>query len=202
MANTPKLNLAKPAGADFALVSVLNGNMDILDEAVLLTASQTLTNKTLSSPTFSSGAVVGAAIAAGAVTSDKANLTNSTNQLSADVTCTNANTFYDGPSLSLAAGTWLLIGHVQVRNSGGSFMTAKLWDGTTAVDSGEAFFDIASASASKQISLTGVVAPTGTTTYKISVASVTGSSTGLIQADCPDNGAGHTASTLVALRIA
>lgn len=34
MANTTNLNLVKPAGTDHALVSVINGNMDIIDSKV------------------------------------------------------------------------------------------------------------------------------------------------------------------------
>ena len=34
MANTTNLNLVKPAGTDYALVSVINGNMDIIDSKV------------------------------------------------------------------------------------------------------------------------------------------------------------------------
>ena len=34
MANTTNLNLVKPAGTDYALVSVINGNMDIIDNKV------------------------------------------------------------------------------------------------------------------------------------------------------------------------
>ena len=34
MANTTNLNLVKPAGTDYALVSVINGNWDIIDSKV------------------------------------------------------------------------------------------------------------------------------------------------------------------------
>jgi hypothetical protein len=34
MANTTNLNLVKPAGTDYALVSVINSNMDIIDSKV------------------------------------------------------------------------------------------------------------------------------------------------------------------------
>lgn len=34
MANTTNLNLVKPSGTDYALVSVINGNMDIIDSKV------------------------------------------------------------------------------------------------------------------------------------------------------------------------
>lgn len=64
-----------------------------------------------------------------------ASLTCSENFLVADVAMTNANQYYDGPSLSLAAGTWLLMGQVLCTASG--TVTAKLWDGTTVYASGE-----------------------------------------------------------------
>lgn len=50
---TPLLSLVKPDGSDAAQISVINGNMDILDNAVTLAGGQTLTNKTLTSPTMS-----------------------------------------------------------------------------------------------------------------------------------------------------
>jgi hypothetical protein len=52
---TSLLSLLKPDGADLINVqTALNNNLDILDQAVLLTASQTLTNKTINSPSISS----------------------------------------------------------------------------------------------------------------------------------------------------
>lgn len=59
---TPKLGLQKPLGPDilrdFLKGTIAGGGLhasfDILDEAVLLTAAQTLTNKTLTTPTVAS----------------------------------------------------------------------------------------------------------------------------------------------------
>jgi len=68
---TPKLILNKPDGGDLINVTTaLNNNYDILDEAVLLTASQTLTNKTLTSPVINSMVIAsgGLTISAGGLT--------------------------------------------------------------------------------------------------------------------------------------
>jgi len=54
---TPLLSLVKPAGSDAAAISVLNGNMDTLDNAATLTGSQTLTGKTLTSPHMTTAVV-------------------------------------------------------------------------------------------------------------------------------------------------
>jgi hypothetical protein len=52
--------------------------------------------------------------------------------LAAPVTTTTAGTWYDGPSVSLAAGTWFVTATVTGANaSGGATLFAvKLWDGT------------------------------------------------------------------------
>lgn len=67
--STPKLGLQKPLGPDILrdyLKGVIGGGglhatFDILDEAVLLTATQTLTNKTLTNPVLVSPAYSGSA---------------------------------------------------------------------------------------------------------------------------------------------
>jgi hypothetical protein len=124
--------------------------------------------------------------------------TTSTNQLAADVTMTSANTYYDGPSLTLTAGTYLLVGHVTCMITGNTGQyTAKLWDGTTVTDS--AAQTQSSNTFPVSLSVCAVVTPTGSTTYKISVAS--GTAGGKILAAAPTNAAGNTASTLVATKL-
>lgn len=122
------------------------------------------------------------------------------NQLSADVAMTLANTAYDGPSVTLTPGTWLLIGTVTVLGpAGASKLTAKLWDGTTVESSSEQALDAATAGS---ITLVGIVTltPTSVLTYKITCLNTVAA--GTIKAAAPDNAAGNTASTLVAMRIA
>jgi hypothetical protein len=126
-----------------------------------------------------------------------------TNQLAADVAMTNANTYYDGPAVTLSVGTWFLTGTVTVDgNVGPAEATGKLWDGTTVGASAEAL--VYGGAAGREVSLIAlswvVVVAAGTPTWKISVA---GNGTGAaIKAAAPENAAGNTASTLIAIRIA
>jgi hypothetical protein len=125
-------------------------------------------------------------------------LTTAEADLGADVTMTTSGTGYDGPSISLAAGTWLIVGTVTLHdpNEGVNFV-AKLWDGTTVESSAQATtsngFVIA-------LTVSGIVSPGSTTTYKITVTGNGASS--LIKAAATVNGAGNNASHIRAIRIA
>lgn len=59
MAITPKLGLKQPALDDPALVTDLNDNMTILDNAVTATSVATLTNKTLTAPIITNPTITG-----------------------------------------------------------------------------------------------------------------------------------------------
>jgi hypothetical protein len=100
-------------------------------------------------------------------------LTSSSNYLSAGVTMTTANTDYDGPSLSLAAGTWLLIGVVYMTTGTTAALAwrVKLWDGTTVVSSARHESEGTAQPAATSIPVSGIVSPASTTTYKITVQS-------------------------------
>lgn len=117
-------------------------------------------------------------------------------QLASPVTMTSANTFYNGPSVSLAAGTWLIIASVQVDLPGAANVTVKLWNGTTVYASGEMQVG---GGYNQQIAIGYIVTLGTTTTVKISVASNgTGCS---ILAAAPDNGAGNNASSIFAVTV-
>jgi hypothetical protein len=131
-------------------------------------------------------------------------LTNLVGQLSADVTMTTASTFYDGPSVSLTAGTWLLNGSVDLQTTSTASavnFTCKLWDGTTVKAAGYvAIGAVASAAVrNEQMALTGIASPTGAATWKISCTSTTASQ--IIKAAPNNNSPGNYASTLTAVRI-
>lgn len=119
------------------------------------------------------------------------------NSLGADVNLNNTGNYFDGPSVSLGAGTWLLSGTVTVRDTAGAAdFAAKLWDGSTVAASAESV--TGSSSQHNTIALSAVVSPTATTTYKISVKDTT-STSGLIKF----NASGESKdSTLTAVRIA
>lgn len=126
-------------------------------------------------------------------------LTTSTNQLGANVTMTNPNQFYDGPSLSLATGTWLLVASIYWSGEGsGSQGTAKLWDGSTVISSAVGYAP--SGTGRVSIPLVGTVVLGGTTTIKVSMASDGGSTKMLAAANA--NSAGNNACTLTAVKIA
>lgn len=124
----------------------------------------------------------------------------SENYLGGNVTMTLANTFYDGPSLSLVAGTYLVTGHVFLVG-GANWFTVKLWDGVSSI------YDAAGAwnptgTTGITVPVSGVMVLASTTTIKISAAhNTTG---GVIEATPFTDNAGLTnkASHLVALRIA
>lgn len=127
-----------------------------------------------------------------------ATATSSLTLLGATVTMTLANTYYDGASVSLAAGTWLLVAVCTINDptSTGGNTTAKLWDGTTVLVSTAAQ---ATAGGVQCMTLAAVVSPVGTTTYKVSAASTQTGHT--IVAAAPNNGAGNNANSITAVKL-
>jgi hypothetical protein len=93
--------------------------------------------------------------------------------LAADVPMPAANTFYDGPSVVLSAGTWLLIGQLQFLDpvGGQGVLSTKLWDGTTvAANTHHPQFSVPTWLGASTLSAVVVVA-SGTPTWKMSAAS-------------------------------
>lgn len=123
-------------------------------------------------------------------------LTYSSNYLAANVTMTLANTYYDGPSLALGAGTYLLVGQITGYQTGE--WTIKLWDGTTVISS---MSQTAGAGYRSNLSISGIVVLAGAATWKISAACNAASC--VMEATPAYNGAGctNTASYLLAIKI-
>src|ERR1043166_3949484 len=118
--------------------------------------------------------------------------------LSADVTQTNANTYYDGPSHSCAAGTWLFIWKVLWLTSGTATHqnTARLWNGTTIYDESEAgSFNNSNNGWEIWVRGMAIVTLGSTTTVKISGAS-TGSGQVMQRDPSVNSGSSHTATKL------
>ena|SRR3990167_1189532 len=181
---------AQPTPANAEIVRVSN----IATDTFTIARAQEST----SARTIVVGDQIAATITAKTLTDAEITGTTAENDVSGDVTMTNANTYYDGPSVSLAAGTWFIVGTVTVDAGPAEGVTAKLWDGSTVESSAEA--SAPGGGAIVAITLAGIVAPGTTTTYKIS-ATCTGASATL-KAAAVDNGAGNNASHLRAVRIA
>lgn len=137
-----------------------------------------------------------------AVTAAPTTSNTASGALTADVTIAVANTFYDGPTVSLGLGTWLLVGSVNVvDNTAGGNFTAKLWDGASnIIDSGE--FSSSAGTASARMTLSGIVVLAATTTMRISVTNTIHPGASFIKAQTPQNAQGNTASHLIAVQIA
>lgn len=124
------------------------------------------------------------------------------NQLSGNVNMNAANTFFDGPSLSLTEGTWLLMGSVTLSPAAPDICVVKLWDGTTVADAKQLTFEAGVYPTPPHLSGVAVVGAGGAT-WKISAASQS-TTTGFMLATPTVNATGLTnkASTLVAVKIA
>lgn len=122
----------------------------------------------------------------------------STNSLSADVTMTSQNTFYDGPSVNVgSAGTWCAFGTATVQDStGAASFAGKLWDGTTVAASVTVTSPTGGYSAA--IPLSGcIISPVGN--LRISVEDTSRAAAGVIKANA--SGVGNTDSTITAFRV-
>lgn len=120
--------------------------------------------------------------------------------LAADVNLNNTANFFDGPSVSLPAGTYFVVWSVLVDDTAGvASIVAKLWDGTTVASQGQA--TVSAAQSLGQIAGSAVVTVGSTTTWKVSCRD--GASTSGHIKSAPTLGAtGNVASQITALRIA
>lgn len=125
-----------------------------------------------------------------------------------DVTMTTAGTFYDGPSVTLAAGTWLISSQADLLNSttgGAATAVWKLWDGSSAIyAAGTQTHTVNSGELTAKISPI-VVVLSGSTTIKTSYTNHSTSGTaGKIKGTPTNDNTGLTnlATWITAIRIA
>jgi len=128
-------------------------------------------------------------------------LTQQSAFLGTDVAMTNANTWYDGPSLSLAAGTWLLFASANV---GRTATTAGNYDlristGSTHYASVQQYH-ASVANNWAALSCNGVAVLASTTTIKVQVAGTIAGD--VLKAATPNNASGNNATGLIAVRVA
>lgn len=149
------------------------GNVDNTADTAkpVSTATQTALNlkANLAAPALTGAATLDAS----AILTAASALVVTSNNITADVTMTTAGTYYDGPSLTPAAGTYLLYGHVTclaVTNAARTIQ-GKLWDGTTVLAND--VFNVPGTAAAGQGPMTflGKVTTDGTKTYKVSCTS-------------------------------
>ena len=133
------------------------------------------------------------------------NLTTGETFISADVTMTTASTFYDGGSVSLTAGTWLVMSTGTIESTANTAMriTGKMWDGTTVYAASEGAVGTLGGSTKGYItmSMSSIITLAGTTTIKSSYTSTLANC--VLKATPADNSTGTTnkASSIRAVRI-
>ncbi len=117
---------------------------------------------------------------------------------------TTGGTYYDGPSQSCGAGTWLFVWRMSFRavSALATDYAAKLWDGSTVYDETSNGFGVnPSASIGILVSGFAVVTLGSTTTVKVSCASVRAGT--VINRDPNNNSSGSNMATrMIGLRIA
>lgn len=121
--------------------------------------------------------------------------------LTSPVTISLADTFYDGPSQSLAAGTYLIWGSVLSITAQATHIEAKLWDGSNVFHTTEQYF--LTTGATVELNTFAYVVLSTTTTVKVSVAHDNNTSgTHSILDSAQVNGDADKASKIMWLRIA
>ena len=129
-------------------------------------------------------------------------ITSLSASLSADVALTTTATWYDGPSVSLPAGTWLVIGQITHVRSATTAETiySRISNGTTHYSSTQFYH--------ASVTGTGVILPmiakitlAATTTIKLQATSSAGASTSTMKAALTANGAGNNATNIIAVRL-
>lgn len=138
-------------------------------------------------------------------TSVDVNLSSVSNALTTDLSMSSGSTFYDGGTISLTAGTWLITATSTVESSNNSVMkvTGKIWDGTTVYSAGEGSVGSLGGGAKGyvNISMNSLVTLSSTTSIKASYASTIASCS--LKAATADNNTGTSGKTtsITAVRI-
>ena len=123
--------------------------------------------------------------------------------LDANVQLTSTGTFYDGPSVSLAAGTWLVLGYLTMTRNATTLATytGRIVSGATTVASSQQ--TVVSANPhSANIALQAVVVLGATTTVKLTATSSAGTTTTNLRAATNTYGDGNNATRIVAVQLA
>jgi len=113
-----------------------------------------------------------------------------------------SSTWYDGPDISLAAGTWLITGHISFWRTA---TTATIWfgritDGTNHHASSQAYTPSV-AGTGANVALTAVITLAGTTTIKLQGTTSAGATACLMKAATTANGSGNNATQITAIRL-
>lgn len=122
-------------------------------------------------------------------------------KLGVDVTIVNAGTYYDGPSISLTAGTWFITAYATLKHTNNQEVTfvVRISTGTTHYASAQEIIHNKNPNFTS-LSMTTVVILTTTTTIKLQ-ATADHSNDAFIIAATGSYGSGNNATQISAIRI-
>ncbi len=109
-----------------------------------------------------------------------------TANLTVRTTLSVAYTFYDGPSVILAPGKWLVLAHGLITPAGSTAIVGKLWDGANVFATSEPY------NALGEINLAAIITLLTQTTIKASYAETSGT-TGHLEITSSDGGGSGSA---------
>lgn len=129
-------------------------------------------------------------------------LTSANASLSAAVNLTVTGTWYDGPSVSLTAGTWLVVAHASFSRTTAVATTweARIYDGSTAYASSNRFTP-ATANTASGLSLQAIVTLTGSATMTLQATTNAGATACLMRDTTFVNGISN-ATRISAVKLA
>ena len=122
--------------------------------------------------------------------------------LSADVELAISNQWYDGPSVLLTSGTWLINTHLTQHRATttAEFIYSRVSDGTTHYASTQQYHPSVSG-ISTSISLTTMITVASNTTIYLQAATSVGSANSLMKASLVTNGSGDNATQITAIKV-
>jgi hypothetical protein len=114
-----------------------------------------------------------------------------------------SGTWYDGPSVSLPAGTWLVQAHITFLRTATTITNyfGRISDGSTHYASSQAY-QASVANHSDSMSLTAIVTIGATTTIKVQGTSSAGAAAVLMKAATTAYGSGNNATQITAIKLA
>lgn len=134
------------------------------------------------------------------------NLSPLSTALSADVAMTVSSTWYSGPAVSLTAGTWLVVGHIQFKAATAADIkfNARLRDNATSPVSHASAETIVHNLNPNNTSLfvQALISASGALTVTLQGTTDTGAASTYIAAQTPDNAQGNTATIISAIKVA
>jgi hypothetical protein len=122
--------------------------------------------------------------------------------LGSDVSMPSSGTWYNGPSIEITAGTWIINANVTMIRTVTTVTqwVARLFDGTNGIASGQVYGPSV-ANHAVQIALTARITVTGTTTITLQGTTNAGNAACLIKAATAVSGSGNHATAITAIRV-